>query len=330
MSALLAGAAVLGGALALRLWAARRAARAQPGDPAGLRTDDGVPLHVEVAGPPDAPVTVVLVHGLAARSGMWHRQWAVLREHARVVRFDLRGHGRSGWAGRPRGNLQHLAGDLGLVLDRCAGPGPVVLVGHSMGGMAVLALAGSRPELFGTRVTGVGLLSTLAGPLAVAGTGGRAPLRTALARAAAWAGWLVSPLVDALHPVRTGPVRRLLRRRLFAGDPPRDAVRRMTGSWEHTPTAVLTAHLPGLARYDRRGVLDALRGVPVLVLAGTDDATIPPTAAERLARRLGPLARLELVPGAGHLVPLTHPGAVTPALLDLVDRCRTAPGRRTS
>ncbi|SNS16424.1 Pimeloyl-ACP methyl ester carboxylesterase [Geodermatophilus pulveris] len=295
MSALRAGAAVLGGALALRLWAARRAARARPGDPAGLRTDDGVSLHVEVTGPTDARVTVVLVHGFAARSAMWDRQWAALREHAR---------------------------DLALVVDRCAGPGPVVLVGHSMGGMAVLALAGARPDLFGSRATGVGLLSTLAGPLAVAGTGGRAPLRRALTRAAAWAVWLAAPLAHAVHPFRTGPVQRLLRRRLFADDPPPDAVRRMTDAWIGTPAAVMTAHLPGLARYDRRGTLDPLRGVPVLVLVGTDDATVPPTAAERLARRIGPRARLHLVPGAGHVVPLTHAGTVTSALLDLLARSR--------
>ncbi|TFV57710.1 alpha/beta hydrolase [Geodermatophilus sp. DF01-2] len=332
-----AGTAVAAGALALRVWWGRRAARAHPGDATGPLTDDGVRLHVEVggrvSGDGTAPVTVVLVHGFGARATMWDHQWAALRDAARVVRYDQRGHGRSGWAGRLRSTPCRLGRDLELVLDRCAGPGPVVLVGHSMGGMAVLALAGRRPELVGGRVTGVALLSTLAAPLALAGDGadGPAPVRTALGIAAAWVLWLASPLVHALHPMRTGPAQRLLRRRLFAGDPPEDAVHRMTGAWRTTPTAVMSGFLPGLARYDRRAAVEALRDVPVLVLAGTDDTTIPAAAAEELARRIGPRARLVRVPGAGHMVPLTHAVAVTSALLDLLSRCGTATDeRRTS
>jgi pimeloyl-ACP methyl ester carboxylesterase len=323
-------AVAVAGALALRLWRARRTARRHPGDATGLVTDDGVRLHVEVTGRADAPVTVVLVHGFAARSAVWDHQWAALRDAARLVRYDQRGHGGSGRTGRLRATPERLGRDLELVLDRCAGPGPVVLVGHSIGGMAVLALAGRRPELVGGRIVGVALLSTLAAPLAVAGPGtdGPAGLRTALGLAAAWFLWLASPLVHALHPFRTDRVQRLLRRRLFAADPSDDAVRRVIDAWTATPTTVMTGLLPGLAGYDRRAAVDALRGVPVLVLAGIDDATIPASAAERLARRIGPRVRLVLVPGAGHMVPLTHAEVVTSALLDLLARCGAATDRR--
>ncbi|WP_157936971.1 alpha/beta fold hydrolase [Geodermatophilus chilensis] len=334
MTAVRAGAVALAGALAVRAWTARRTARTHPGDPTGVRTDDGVRLHVEVAGSPAAPVTVVLAHGFAARSTMWDPQWAALQEHARVVRFDQRGHGRSGWPGRLRATPERLGRDLAAVVDRVAPAGPVVLVGHSMGGMALLALAGRRPDLFGDRVVGVTLLSTLAAPLALAGrddAGSRTPVRVGAVSAAAAALWLASPPVHLLHPFRTGPVQRLLRHRLFAADPPEQAVREMTGAWTATPTAVMSAHLPGLAGYDGRAAVDALRTLPVLVLAGTDDTTVPATAAERLTRRLGPRARLVLVPGAGHMVPLTHAEVVTAALLDLLARSRTGDdGRRVS
>ncbi|SDN76161.1 alpha/beta fold hydrolase [Geodermatophilus sp. DSM 45219] len=331
-------AAVVAAALALRLWGSRRVARRRADGPTGLRTDDGVRLHVEVGGSRDASPTVVLVHGFAARSSMWDAQWDRLCADARVVRYDQRGHGRSGWAGRLRAGPDRLGRDLGQVVDRYGGPGPVVLVGHSMGGMAVLALAGQRPELVRDRVAGVALVSTLAAPLALAGSTADPTgpddavrrVRTWLARAAAWGLWLATPLVHALHPFRTRPVQRLLRGRLFAADPPEAAVREMTDAWTTTPTAVTAASLPGLAGYDRRAAVEALRGVPVLVLTGADDATIPASAVARLARRIGPRARLVTVPGAGHMVPLTHAGVVTPALLDLVARCRAADGRRTS
>ena len=117
-------------------------------------------------------------------------------------------------------------------------------------------------------------------------------------------------------------MQRLLRSRLFAGDPPEDDARAITRMWQQTPTAVLAAFLPGLARYDRRTAAAALRNLPVLVLAGTEDATIPATAAETLAERIGPAARLVLVPGAGHMVNLTHADAVNAALLNLLDLAR--------
>lgn len=329
----LAAVAAAAGAVALRVYRARQLARTLPGSTPAVVMDDGVRLHVQEDGPVDTPMTVVLVHGFAARAAMYDPQWATLRGQVRLIRYDQRGHGRSGWAAALTTTPRRLGRDLGRVVDVLAGPGPVVLVGHSMGGMAVLALAHQRPVLFGGRVAGVALLSTAAAPLASAGRGpdGETRVRTALGFVAAWLLWLATPLVHALHPFRTAAVQRLLRRRLFGADPPPDAVRRMTDAWRRTPTAVMSAHLPGLAQYDERAAVQALRAVPVLVLAGSDDATIPAAAAERLAQRIGPAARLVLVPGAGHMVTLTHAAAVDAALCDLLARTRPATQeRRTS
>lgn len=260
---------------------------------------------------------------------MYDQQWAALRGRARLIRYDQRGHGASGWAGVRSASVDRLGRDLEQVVEARADDTPVVVVGHSMGGMAVLALAGRRPELFGTRITGVALLSTRAAPLP--GTGfsseGQGQTRAVLAAAAAgaWLLWLVAPAIGALHPIRTRPGRRLLRRQLFAGGASEGDVRTTARWWTETPSGVLAAYLTSLVTYDQRPAVDALRRVPVLVLAGTDDATIPPDSAPRLAEEVGESARLVLVHGAGHMVNVTHAAAVNAALDDLLGRLRTRP-----
>ncbi len=321
-----AGTALLGGT-AVRLVHARGLASRMTGSPPVVRTDDGVLLHVDVDGPVDAPLTVVFSHGFAARSAVYDQQWDALRRRARLVRYDQRGHGASGWAGVRSASVDRLGRDLEQVVEAVADDSPVVVVGHSMGGMAVLALAGRRPELFGTRITGVALLSTRAAPLP--GTGfssdGQGQVRAALAAAGAWLLWLVAPAIGALRPLRSRPGRRLVQRQLFAGDASEGDVRTTARWWTETPSGVLAAYLTSLVTYDQRPAVDALRAVPVLVLAGTEDATIPPASAPRLAEQVGESARLVLVDGAGHMVNVTHAAAVNAALGDLLSRSRDRP-----
>jgi pimeloyl-ACP methyl ester carboxylesterase len=313
--------------MAVRWTRARRLAHRMSGSAPAVRTDDGVRLHVEVDGRADAPVTIVFAHGFAARSAIFDSQWTALRGRARLIRYDQRGHGASGWAGVRSATVDRLGRDLGEVVDALTGDGPVVVVGHSMGGMAVLALADQRPELFGARITGVALLSTRAAPLPWAGssTGPLAQVPTTLSAAGAWLLWMAAPVVGALRPFRSWPGRRVLRRRLFAGDPPDRAVHAMAGMWTDTPSAVMTAYLISLASYDERAAVDALRAVPVLILAGTDDATIPASSAQRLAEQIGEQAELLLVDGAGHMVNVAHSSTVNAALERLLTRAQVGP-----
>lgn len=318
--------------MAVRRRQARRLAHRMTGSPPSVETDDGVRLHVEVESPPDAPVAVLLAHGFAADSAMFDPQWAALRGRARLVRFDQRGHGASGWAGVRSGTVERLGRDLGQIVDQLAGDRPLVLVGHSMGGMAVLALAGQRPELFGGRITGVALLSTRAAPLPGTGspTGPLGPVPQMLSASGSWLLWVAAPLIGALGPFGSWAGRRFLRRQLFAGDPPEDAVRAISRTWVETPTAVMAAYLISLANYDRRRAVEALRAVPVLVLAGTDDATIPPESARRLAEQIGGQAHLVLVDGAGHLVNVSHPDTVNTALEQLLARAQGCTHERSA
>ncbi|MCZ2822836.1 MULTISPECIES: alpha/beta fold hydrolase [unclassified Modestobacter] len=307
---------------------ARRLARRTTGSSPSVRTDDGLRLHVEVAGEIAAP-TVVLVHGIGADGTMFDPQWTALRGRARLVRYDQRGHGASGWAGGQAATVARLGRDLGQVVDQLGGDGPVVVAGHSMGGMAVLALADQRPELFGSRITGAALLSTRAAPLTGAersSTPVTARARTGLSTGGAWLVWLTAPLAGALHPFRSRPGQRLLRRQLFAGDPPEAAAQATYRMWAQTPAGVLAAYLRSLATYDQRAAIAVLRAVPVLVLAGTEDRTIPTRSAPRMAAQIGAGAELVLVDGAGHMVNTTHPDTVNAALAALLDRVQ-APTR---
>ena len=136
----------------------------------GVTARDGVRLNVEVTGPADAPVTVLLVHGWTCSTRSWHNQVEKLPEvlgpdAVRVVTYDHRGHGRSEAAPVGSMRLDQLADDLVTVLDEVVGDGPVVYAGHSMGGMTLMAAADQYPELFGSRIRAAALVSTTSGHL---------------------------------------------------------------------------------------------------------------------------------------------------------------------
>ena len=114
-----------------------------------VTTPDGVPLAVREVGPEDAPLTVVFAHGFCLRMGSFHFQRARLTEEwgpqVRMVFYDQRGHGQSGEASPDTYTVEQLGQDLESVLAVMVPRGPVVLVGHSMGGMTVLSHAQAVP-----------------------------------------------------------------------------------------------------------------------------------------------------------------------------------------
>jgi pimeloyl-ACP methyl ester carboxylesterase len=289
-----------------------------------VRTDDGIDLHVEVDGPPDAPLTVVLSHGFTARLAEWELQRSALRHRARLVLWDQRGHGRSGWTPLSRATIDRTGRDLGQVLDAVVPTGPVVLAGHSMGGMSILALARQRPELFGDRVVGVFLLATSAGGLVETGV---------LARVLKVVRWLrLLPLylrvLQLLAPVlerfrwRGSAFGRWSTRRLLFGrddaDPAR--VRMVQQLLEETPYPVSAAFYATFLDHDETASLAVLRRVPVTVVAATHDRLTPVAHGRRIAEVLGEGAELVVVPGAGHSVNLTRTAVVDQAFSDLLDR----------
>jgi pimeloyl-ACP methyl ester carboxylesterase len=289
-----------------------------------VTTDDGVPLHVEVDGDEDAPLTVVLSHGFTARLVEWDLQRAALRDRARLVLWDQRGHGRSGWTKLTKATIDRTGRDLGQVLDATTPTGPVVLAGHSMGGMSVLALARQRPELFGDRVVGVFLLATSAGGLVETGPLGLfIKLVRKLRLLSLYLRFLqlLAPLLERVRRRGTRLGRRVTRRLLFGADDADLAnVRLVQELLEETPYPVAMAFYATFLDHDETAALEVLRGVPVTVIAATHDRLTPATHGRDIASRIGENAELVVVPGAGHSVNLTRTDVVDEAFLRLLDR----------
>jgi pimeloyl-ACP methyl ester carboxylesterase len=289
-----------------------------------VTTDDGVPLHVEVDGIPDAPLTVVFSHGFTARLAEWELQRAAVRNRARLVLWDQRGHGRSGWTKLTKATIDRTGRDLGQVLDATTPSGQVVLAGHSMGGMSILALARQRPELFGDRVVGVFLLATSAGGLVASGVMGlvikvirKLKLLSLYLRFVQ----LIAPLLERFRRRGTRMGRRVTRRLLFgADDADLASVQLVQQLLEETPYPVATAFYATFLDHDETAALEVLRRVPVTVVAATHDRLTPAAHGRDMAARIGDTAELVVVPGAGHSVNLTRRDVVDAALLRLLDR----------
>jgi len=328
LRALRALVAVLGGLLAVL---GLRAARRRHSGPEGslvVRADDGAPLHVEVDEAPGAAVTVVLVHGFTANLEEFALQREMLRGRARVVLYDQRGHGRSGWGDVRNATFEQLGKDLSAVLERHTPTGPVVLLGHSMGGMTIMALARQRPELFGDRVKGVFLLATAAGDLVTGGlVGVSARLGKRLHLLPVWLWWLRfnAPLIERFRRRGTRAGYAYTRHYLFGRDDARpELVRQVQALLEQTPMTITSAFYPSFLEHDETAALPVLRAVPVTVLCGDSDRLTPVKHSRRMAEEIGANAELVIVPGAGHSVNISRQVVVDEAILRLLDRVSPA------
>jgi pimeloyl-ACP methyl ester carboxylesterase len=286
---------------------------------AAVRTPDGAELHATIDGTDDAPVTVVLAHGWTLAQAAWDDvadQLAprIAAGDLRLVRYDQRGHGRSTW-GEAEITVDQLGDDLAAVIDLLAPTGPVVLGGHSMGGMTIMCLAASRPELFGDRVRGVLLVSTSAGDLTSdpRSAGGRmAKLKPGVLNAALAGAGVFERLRNLLppdHPRHQKMVRGLL----YGADATDEMV--LTGARiMHASTLrSFIAFMPALGDHDKREELTALTRVPVEIFVGDSDKLTPRRHSKHLAEVL-PEAQLHEVERTGHMVTQERPRLVTDAI----------------
>lgn len=282
---------------------------------------DGTRLHVEEAGPADAP-TIVLAHGFSLNLTAWHYQIRDLPPAHRLVLYDQRGHGRSEPARDGDWSLDALARDMEAVIRAHGGPEPVALVGHSMGGMALLKFAELFPEQIGSRVGAIVLVNTTAADL----MGGILP--GAARRVSAAVQMIQEGAVRALA-TNAGRVDRLRGR---GRDLAYVAVRAMglgpkalpsvVGFTEtmlaETPTEVWANLLPSLLALDVKKVLDVI-DVPTLIVAGTHDRLTPPGAAERIATAIKG-AELDVMSDTGHMAMLERPHEFNARLRTFLER----------
>ncbi|MEV0532687.1 alpha/beta hydrolase [Kitasatospora sp. NPDC050463] len=282
------------------------------------------------------PLTVIFCHGYCLNQDSWHFQRAALREGVRLVFWDQRSHGRSErsrsyLAGEPA-SIDQLGGDLRAVIEAVAPTGPLVLVGHSMGGMTVMALADQDPELFRERVAGVALIGTLAGDWEAVTLGLPAVGAKLFKKVAPGVMKLLGRQVELVEATRRlgADVSAVFYRRFSFGGKDVDpgVVRFAEQLLDATPIDVVAEFYPVFGAHEKTAALAALRGIPTLVLAGTKDLLTPPAHSEAMAEQL-PGAELLLVEDAGHLVMLERPDLVDQRLVALlkqaVDRRGAAP-----
>ena len=269
------------------------------GTPAKVTSHDGTRLHVEELG---AGPCLVFAHGFSLAQDAWHYQRRDLPARYRCVFFDQRGHGRSG---RPRNHdysLQALAGDLKAVLD-WTGEDRVVVVAHSMGGIAALQFAEQFPGELGGRVAG----------LVLVGSTYVDTVRGMTAAVSAWgAAWAQRTLITGAFrfmgqdPVRAQQLRRrgsdlgYLGTRLFGfgSNPSPSQVAFIDRTLAGTDVEVWAKVFPSLVDFDLSESLEAV-GVPALIATGDKDRLTPPAAARHMAEKI-PGSRLLILEDAGH------------------------------
>jgi pimeloyl-ACP methyl ester carboxylesterase len=269
------------------------------GRPVKVTSHDGTRLHVEELG--EGPC-LVFAHGFSLNQDAWHYQRRDLPARYRCVFYDQRGHGRSG---RPRNHdysLQALAGDLKAVLD-WTGEERVVVVAHSMGGIATLQFAEQFPDELGGRVAGLVLI----------GSTYVDTVRGMTAAVSAWgAAWAQRTLITGAFrfmgqdPVRAQQLRRrgsdlgYLGTRLFGfgSNPSPSQVAFIDQTLARTDVEVWAKVFPSLVDFDLSESLESV-GVPALIATGDKDRMTPPAAARFMAGKI-PGSRLLILEDAGH------------------------------
>jgi pimeloyl-ACP methyl ester carboxylesterase len=288
---------------------------------------DGTDLHVEIIEPEDAPdePTIVFVHGFALDMGTFYFQRKALAERGshRLVFYDQPGHGRSSKLKSGTYDLAALGRSLAAVLTEVVPEGRIILVGHSMGGMTIMAFAEQFPAWFGNRVTGVVLMSTSAGLFDKAKLG----ITNVVARVSA----PFFPLWDKAAQLGGGTIDRarvassdlawLLTRRYGFGEtkPSPSLVTFVESMNSKTSAETLTKYLQTLYTHDRTPALSALRGVPVLVVVGDRDYLTPVTHSEQIIENL-PEAELLKIENSGHVVMLEKADQVNAALIPFLEK----------
>ncbi|HET6499539.1 MAG TPA: alpha/beta hydrolase [Amycolatopsis sp.] len=265
-------------------------------------TGDGTGLFVRSSGPEEAPVTLVLLHAWTQDHTEWDPVVPLVPAGLRVLRYDHRGHGASDPARPGTATVARLADDLAELVTELAPAGRLVLAGHSLGGMTVMALAERYPELVSGRVAGVAFIATSCAGMdrltfGLTGVAGRvaAGADQAFRRLLARDGRRSVPFPSVV--VR--PVTRWL---AFGDGAARAQVRAVTGQILRAHPGSVAGFRASISRHDRRAALAALRGTPTVILAGDRDRITPSAHARVIAREL-PDAEFVRYPGAGHELP---------------------------
>ena len=277
----------------------------------------GVEVAVEVFGP-DRPGTpqLVLSHGWLCTGRVWHEQIDRLADRVRIITYDQPLHGGSSPPRDGEVTLDLLGDVLATVVREVAAPGPVVLAGHSLGGMSVLNALRRHPDV-ADRTTGVVLVST-----ASSAKGRPRRLELGIRRAAQLRG-----VVRKLNPwLRRSSVLRAVDRLVAHPSDLTFLIARGSQGERFDPHVAAHGHemffasssdalfgpLPALLGLDEDAGLAIAARRPLTLVVGTEDRLTPESLTHRMARRTG--AELVVLDGVGHVALVEAPEEVAGVL----------------
>lgn len=257
-----------------------------------FQTSDGAELAFEDSG--RSAVAVLFVHGWQGDRSVWSDVIAALGSDVRTIAVDLRGSGESNAAHGPY-TVERFARDLRELIESL-GVGPVIVVGHSMGGKVALRLAVDAPEA----VRGLVLIAPVAAGNAGFSPKGEAYLRATAGDPLAVRGWLTRTLMDPASAA-------LDRLCTAAARTPRDATLASFESWAHTDYAEEAKRITA----------------PTVVIAAEQDQ---PELSKRHVAELIPGARHVVLPGAAHYAIVEQPREVADMIRDFISHPSTGSG----
>jgi pimeloyl-ACP methyl ester carboxylesterase len=246
---------------------------------------NGLTVHLRDEGPRDG-LPIILLHGSNADLHTW-QPWADrLAATHRVIRFDQRGHGLTG--PDPRGDYSRaaFAGDVDRVADKL-GLDRFILAGNSMGGGIALEYAAAHPN----RLAGLVLVDAGGAPQLTKAKGN---IGFTLARTPGFS-WLMRTITPRSLVARS--LHQTVTNQAVVTDATVDRyweLLRYPGNREATSVRFRTPQMPFTP-----AALAALK-VPTLIIWGEKDPLIPLASGRWLAQHI-PGARLEVLPGIGHI-----------------------------
>ncbi|WMT92795.1 alpha/beta hydrolase [Pelagibacterium sp. H642] len=301
----------------------KRPARFEHGDGQLVEGETGT-IYVGEHG--QGPVTIVLTHGWSLDSSVWGYTKEDIGSGVRLINWDLPGMGKSVPRDRVVIGLTTFAAELRRLIETRTGPEPVVLVGHSIGGMTIQTLARDHPDLFSRQVDGVVLLNTTyTNPLKTMILSGlMQALRKPILEPAMRLTMLLQPIVwlMAWQSYLSGWTH--IANRFGFG-------KYVTRSQLNHVSLLTTRNSPGdqakgnlaMFNWDATGALSDLN-VPVLVIGGELDIVTKAEASKAIAAS-SRLARLEIIEGVNHLGFLERPDLYSAAIANFAAEIQRRP-----
>ena len=264
----------------------------------------GMTVAVESYGPVDAP-QLVLAHGWVCTGRAWHEQVVRLADRYRIITYDQPGHGRTSSPPASAYSIDLLGETLAAVLREATRPEPVVVAGHSLGGMTLLNAARRFPKDVRARLAGAVLLSTTSSARAE-----KLSLELGI-RAVARLDRGIRRLVPTLKDPRvisttervwssTSDLSFLIARWTAVGPDADPQIVAFTQDMAlNSGFEVVVGLVEAVLSVDEDPGLDALRDVPTTLTVGSHDRLTPATLTRRMAERSS--AGVVELAGAGHM-----------------------------